>query len=85
MSDEKTPYDLSGSNHSFPMSTNKIVADGRERAYDGSIQQVRAEIEAQYAEELRKAGFWKRILLQRRIEREIRDRMKEIAPPDGLY
>ncbi len=63
----------------------RIVADGQERAHDGSIEQVRAEVEAKYAEELRKAGFWERIFLLRRIKRDIRERMKKIAPPDGLY
>ena len=63
-----------------------IVEDGWRRAYRGSTRRVRDEVEAKYAEELRKAGFWKRILLWQKIEREIRERMKKIAPPpDGLY
>ena len=63
----------------------RIVADGQERAHDGSIEQVRAEVEVQYAEELSKAGFWERIFLLRRIKRDIRERMKRNAPPGGLY
>ena len=64
---------------------SKIVADGQQRAYDGSIDQVRAEVEAKYAEELRNAGVLKRIQMRRKIEWDIRERMKKIAPPDGLY
>ena len=64
---------------------NKIVADGRQRAYDGSIEQVRVEVEAKYAEELKNAGFWGRMRLRQQMEREIRQRMTKIAPPDGLY
>ncbi len=63
----------------------KIVEDGQKRAYDGSVDQVQAEVEAKYAEELKKAGVWKRILVRRRIEQEIRERMRKIAPRDGLY
>ncbi len=63
----------------------KIVEDGQKRAYDGSVDQVQAEVEAKYAEELKKAGVWKRILVRRRIEHEIRERMRKIAPRDGLY
>ena len=63
----------------------KIVEDGQKRAYDGSVDQVRAEVEAKYAEELKKVGVWKRILVRRRIEHEIRERMRKTAPRDGLY
>ena len=63
----------------------RIVADGQKRAYDGNVEQVRAEVEAKYAEELRRAGVWKRMQLRRKMEKEIRERMKKIAPSDGLY
>ena len=63
----------------------KIIADGQKRAYDGSIDKVRAEVEAKYAGELKRASMWKRMQLRRKVEHEIRERMKKIAPPDGLY
>ena len=63
----------------------RIVEDGQERAYDGSIEQVRAKVEAKYAEELKTAGMWKRMQIRRKMGKEIRERMEKIAPPDGLY
>lgn len=63
----------------------KIVSDGRRRALDGSIGEIRREVETKYAEELRKAGPLRRMLLRCRIEWEIRREARRIAPPDGLY
>ena len=63
----------------------KIVADGQQRAYDANIQRVRAEVEAEYTDELKNARFWQAVLLQLTVEWAIQKRMKEIAPPDGLY
>ncbi len=63
----------------------EIVADGRERAMDGSVDRIRAEVEAKYAEELRTAGFWKRRRIRQKIEREIEKRLERIAPKTGLY
>lgn len=63
----------------------RTVADGQKRAHDGSIDQVRAEVQAKYAEELNKAGRWKRMQIRRKMEKEIRKRMTKTAPPDGLY
>ena len=64
---------------------NRIVNDGQKRAFGGSINQVRAEVEAKYAEEMRRAGVWKRMWIRRKVEKEIRERMRRIAPPGGLY
>jgi len=65
--------------------TERIVPGGRKRAYIASIGRVRAEVEAEYRRELEKAGIWKRARLRWKMEREIRRRMKKVAPPDGLY
>ena len=62
-----------------------IVAGGQQRAYDANIQRVRAEVEAEYTDELKNAGFWQAVLLQLTVEWETQKRMKEIAPSDGLY
>ncbi len=62
-----------------------IVADGRQRAYDGNIQRVRAKVEAEYGNEMKNAGFWQAVLLQLTVEWETQKRMKKIAPSDGLY
>ncbi len=62
-----------------------IVADGQQRAYDANIQRVRAEVEAEYGNEMKNAGFWQAVLLQLTVEWETQKRMKKIAPSDGLY
>lgn len=62
-----------------------IIADGRRRAQDGGARQVRAELAAKYAEELKAAGWWKRMRLRRILKTEFRKKMKELAPLDGLY
>ncbi len=64
---------------------DQIVADGRRRAYDASIDRVRAEVAKEFAPELAKAGFWRRILLRFRMEHEVERRMRRTAPPWGLY
>jgi hypothetical protein len=62
-----------------------IVDDGYERAYDAHIKEVRVEVAAKYAEELKDAGFWRRIRLRRQMDGEIREKMEHFAPSDGLY
>ncbi len=64
---------------------NQIVNDGQRRAYDASINQVRAEVEAKYAEELKKADAWKTVQVRRKVEGEIKERMERMAPKSGLY
>lgn len=66
---------------------SRIVEDGRRRFYKASVKQVRAEVEEAYAEELREAGLWRRIVLRWRLEREVREWMKKIEPPppESLY
>ncbi len=68
-----------------PNLEDPIVADGRGRAFSGSIDQVRAEVEQEFSAALCTAGFWRRIWLRFRIHREVRKRMRHAAPPWGLY
>ena len=63
----------------------RIVADGRARAHDANIDRIRAEVAAKYADELEKASFWELMFLRRRIKREVRKRLEEVAPGKGLY
>jgi hypothetical protein len=67
-----------------PESTG-IVENGRERALSAARDRVVNEVEAEYEEELRKAGPWRRLLLLWEMHREIERRLRHIAPPDGLY
>ncbi len=48
-----------------------FVSDGFERALDGIELEVRAEIEAKYADEWNTSRLFKRWLLRQRIKREI--------------
>lgn len=62
-----------------------IVNDGARRAYLASIHRVRADVQREFSSALEQAGFLRRILLRVQINREIKHRMREIAPPWALY
>ena len=64
---------------------NRFVSDGDRRARDGCEAMARAEVEQEFADELRQASFFGRIRIRRRIEREIDQRIRNLAPPDALY
>jgi hypothetical protein len=49
------------------------------------MPQIRAEVEREYAERLKSAGWLRRWRLQREMKREIKKRLDRIAPPSGLY
>jgi hypothetical protein len=57
-----------------------FVDDGHERA----TKAIRAEVEASYAQQLQAASAAEKKLLKK-IEAEIRELIKAIAPPDALY
>ena len=58
----------------------KSKADPRDVAtsYAALESQIRAEVTTQYAERFAKAGFWERLRLRWKIEREVRRRLDEI-------
>lgn len=65
-----------------------FVVDGWNEGDVAIESMVRAEVEAEYAEQLKAASSWRRFWLRRKIEREIRRRMGELlysacthAPP----
>jgi hypothetical protein len=62
-----------------------IVADGRCRAYRASVRELRPVVELEFAERLRAAGFWRRIVIRLAMRAEIRRRARRLAPLDGLY
>jgi len=62
-----------------------FVADGCDRARIVLEPLVRAEVEAEYTEILQTASFWQRLLLRKKVNREIERRIREAAPPDALY
>ena len=62
-----------------------IVTNGGRRAYWASIYRVRADVRKEFSEALAQAGFLRRIFLRVQMNREIKRRMREIAPPWALY
>ena len=58
-----------------------IVDDGHERAAEA----IRAEVDAKFAQQLKAASAAEKKLLKKKIEAEIRDRIKASAPPDAMY
>ena len=68
--------------------SNDFVVDGYERALVGIEAEVRPEIESKYADEWNASGLLKRWFLQRRIEREIAERVAERSrhiSPNSLF
>lgn len=62
-------------------SKGSYVADPQRRAYLASVRRVREQVNREHREELSKAGFFRRVLLLFRIEREIKRRLQGIEPP----
>lgn len=48
-------------------------------------QQARRELRLHYAAELAHAGFWRRLMIDLRIEREVAAEMKRRFPPGALH
>jgi hypothetical protein len=64
---------------------SRFAPNGRSAARSANLDQVRAEVEEAYAEVLAKAGLWESIRLRLLMRREIRRRIKKLAPDDALY
>lgn len=62
-----------------------FVANGRRIISNGVKSNIKQEVLAEYEPELRKAGFWRRLLIKRRMREIIRKRLDEAAPPSALY
>jgi hypothetical protein len=68
-----------------------FVHDGCERAYDGLVAQIRAEVVTEYSERLRSARWFQRWRIYREIRREVsrrlvaNKRLDEITSPYNLY
>ena len=72
------------------MSEERIVAHGREElmkseGYRVARDEVIAAVRARYAEPLARAGFFRRLALHLRMQREIARELDKLAPPDALY
>lgn len=62
-----------------------IVADGQARARAAAEPRIRKEVNGKYAEELGRAGLFRRMAIRIRIEREVRRRLREVAPDGAHY
>lgn len=62
---------------------NGIVADGAKRLRTT----IEAEVRREFAEELAKAtnSFWKRRMIQKTINEEVKRRMNQFGSPHSLY
>ena len=72
------------------MSPERIVVHGREelmksKEYRAARDEVIAAARARYAESLASAGFFRRLVLHSRMQREINRELDKLAPPGALY
>lgn len=61
--------------------TSGFVADGYERTREG----IRAQVESEYAERLKKASPQEAVRLKLQMAREIEERVRTKAPREALY
>jgi hypothetical protein len=64
---------------------SRFVHDGFCRAQAAAELAIRAQVIAEFSEQLAEASFWRRLWLRRTIEREVLLRLGRVAPPDALY
>lgn len=65
--------------------SNGIVADGREREAKAWIKEIRERVEKAHAEELKQAGWLRRLLVLWRIRRAIQRELEKVAPRGAHY
>jgi len=66
------------------MKTNSLsfVSDGKERMREAVNAQVRGEYQKQL---ITARDFWQKVAMEKKIYREVRERMKRIASPYSLW
>ena len=62
-----------------------LLADGQQRALAANKERVRMEVLAQFAGELKSAGWFRRLVIKRFIRKEITQRLKRVAPTAANY
>jgi hypothetical protein len=62
-----------------------LVANGCERARLAAEPQIRAEVEREYESRIANASLIQRWRLKREMNRLIKQRLSQIAPPDAIY
>ena len=64
---------------------NQLVVDGCERARRALEPTVAAEVTAEFAEQLARASWWRRMQLRYTIRREVAARIERLASERALY
>ena len=64
---------------------SRILVNGHSRILRDELERIRREVREQYAKELAEAGFLCRLVLRMHIRKEVRARLDDVAPRDGLY
>ena len=62
------------------MARTKSGTGAKAQAERSLREQIRSQVMKEHAQEIDEAGFWKRILLWRRIGQEVRRRMAKASP-----
>jgi hypothetical protein len=62
-----------------------FVVGGRDRAYAAIADEVRRELETEYATRMEKASPARRAMLRLEMGREIRRRVRKILSPTALF
>ncbi|MDZ4656217.1 MAG: hypothetical protein SH868_01425 [Bythopirellula sp.] len=65
--------------------THQFVCDGPARYGAALEMEVRAEVKAEYAEQLAVASFWRRLQLRWAMSREVVRRVEEAICAESLY
>lgn len=63
----------------------QTIISPRPEMMEWQRQQVRRELRLRYAAELAHAGFWRRLMIDLRIEGEVSAEMKRRFPPGALH
>ena len=61
------------------------IVNQRRRHKAEVIRAIRCEFQKRYEEEVRAAGWWRRLAIALRVEREVRKEVKRRFPPAALY
>jgi hypothetical protein len=65
--------------------SGNLLANGHNRSLAANKERIRKEVLAEYGDELRAAGWFHRLLIRRRIRKEIKRRLSLVAPIDANY
>ena len=65
--------------------SGNLLAVGQKRSLAANKERIRKEVLAQCSDQLKAAGWFRRLLITRRIRKEITLRMNLVAPTEANY